>query len=412
MPKAHICLPCNFQNNIHPPPRAHVVYASRRLPRTTQIPQARALSSSRPLQRARESPKGIAQFRMVQSHPQAELSAEGRRLRHEFATTKADPIATFRSRLESGTADLETGRICLEMYYMRLKRLPRLARRQCIRDEEVGTLTLKWLWTDDHRWVDALNSDSVFLEMLHYFAVAEAREAVLVRWLAQPVPPHVASSMSEANQHQWRGAILRHLMRAHTMLDCKGSADDAIELFFRVAASVKKARRENPYSPLAKCSLWPAQVELTRKLSTERFPNTSPRLFDMLVEHMSSHRRQNELASAKMVLAHPTLPNPRPTLSYIQQNLKHMSRSEFDAVFLSMSNKRDTIYYLCHRTETALRAQGALKDADEVKRTIEALLDQCELLRLQAMVQNELVLRAKVRRSWIVPSGTSDEDKS
>ncbi|KAK3622718.1 hypothetical protein LTR56_022011 [Elasticomyces elasticus] len=98
-----------------------------------------------------------------------------------------------------------------------------------------------------------------------------------------------------------------------------------------------------------------------------------------------------------MALAHPTLPNPGPSLSYIQQNLKHMSQSEFDAVFT---------------TETALRAQGASKVADEVKRTIEALLDQRELLRLQAMLQKELVLRAKVRKSWIVPSGTSDEDKS
>ncbi|KAK3622717.1 hypothetical protein LTR56_022010 [Elasticomyces elasticus] len=164
-----------------------LVYVSRRLPRTTQMPQARALSSSRPLQRARESPKGTAQFRVVQNHPQAELSAEGRRLQRDFATRKADPVATFRSRLESGTADLETARICLEMYYMRLKRLPRFARRQCIRDEEVGTLTLKWLWSDDNAWVAAVNSDSIFLEMLHYFAVAEAQEPVLVRWLAQPV---------------------------------------------------------------------------------------------------------------------------------------------------------------------------------------------------------------------------------
>lgn len=129
----------------------------------------------------------IQHLKQTPGTPQAGLTPEGLRLQKTLASKAEDPISTLRSRLQAGTASPEVARVCLEVYFTQLLRLSRRDRRQQMCNDDVGALSLKWLWSEDHRWVGPVTEDVKSLEMMCYFAVAEGLDGLLVEWLMQPL---------------------------------------------------------------------------------------------------------------------------------------------------------------------------------------------------------------------------------
>ncbi|KAK3636234.1 hypothetical protein LTR22_018839 [Elasticomyces elasticus] len=84
-------------------------------------------------------------FAAKQSRPTESLSPAAILLQQALLSETADPIATLKDHLHSGTADIQTARVCLKVYYDRLQKVPRLDRRALVEKDSIGRLTLQWL---------------------------------------------------------------------------------------------------------------------------------------------------------------------------------------------------------------------------------------------------------------------------
>ncbi|KAK4888857.1 hypothetical protein LTR27_012318 [Elasticomyces elasticus] len=299
-------------------------------------------------------------------------------------------------KLASGTVDVETARICLHAYYTQLKKLPRRTRPQHIRDLDVGSLTLQWLWSEDQRWASAVLSDLDFLNVLSFFCVAEGNQDLLIEWAAQPIP---ISGGDESEIHQWRGQLLRRLIRASLFLDYEACADPALRMFFSVVDRVKEARLRDNEAPLAHVSLWPAEVELTKELCTTRFPNTDHQLWEQFAEHLLVHSARNhEIHNIRLRLCHPTKPDPGAAVAYIRQHMGHLSRDDFEALFQRSTPKSTFMYILFRTTADTLRKKGLFDDASYVDQRTEALFDEPERETLNQKYLAEQYSKGGIRR--------------
>ncbi|KAK5680648.1 hypothetical protein LTS10_007581 [Elasticomyces elasticus] len=339
--------------------------------------QTRTFSGSSIRKRWIEPRKGTNVFKVQQSRPERPSTSEGRELERSLATSTADPIGLLKNKLASGTVDVETARICLHAYFTRLRKLPRKARPQHIRDLDVGSLTLQWLWSEDQRWVSAVAGDLDFMEMLCFFCVAEGNQDLLIEWAAQPL---VTSASDETGkQNQWRGQLLRQLIRASLLLDHEACGDPTLRMFFRVADRVREERRRDSEAPLASVSLWPAEVELTKELCTTRYRNTDPRLWEQYEKHLLKHSaRSNEVGNVILRLCHPTKPDTRAAITYIRQHMGHLSRDAFESLFQRSTSKSTFMYMFFRRTADTLRKEGLFEDASYVDQRMEELFDERE----------------------------------
>ncbi|KAK4901097.1 hypothetical protein LTR27_001653 [Elasticomyces elasticus] len=312
--------------------------------------------------------KGTLRIDVRTPHGQAELTPEGRLLQQNLARGQADPVITLKAQIQAGSANLETAKLCLDACFEQLRKLPRRQRRQQMRNTLLGTLTLQWLWSSDDLWASAVTYDPNFKDKLCLFATANDQDDFL---------------------NHWRGSLLRGLVSAHLTHDTKGSADDALQLFFRVLKSVQKARRENQKLPLASCLSSPAEVELSRMLPTGWFPNTSPKLFDDFLVQAARSRAREPFRMAKLQMSHPTRSDPMPMLSYLRENLGPMTPSSFATDFPNATNHRETIYFFMYRTEALLRSRGEARDADYINDLMHSLVHQREFETLAARVQKQ-----------------------
>ncbi|KAK3642752.1 hypothetical protein LTR56_010576 [Elasticomyces elasticus] len=299
-------------------------------------PPVRLFSACSVCLRSWDRPQGIDDaLGKSQGAPQAVLSPAGLQLQKPLLNNSADPVKTFRDRLQAGSTDLETTRVCLQVYYDRLTKVKRAERRTMIQNDNIGGLSLQWLWSEQRRWVRAVTSDVMSLQRICYFAVAESLDDLLVQSLALPLPPLLDQAEEALDTHQWRGAVLREIIRSHLMLDSNSSADEAIDKFFKVADLVLVARSAplRPKSPLARTSLYPAEVELIKQLCTTRFYKTDPARYDNFARFVAGGKRFTQFTGAQLALAHPTLPDAQPALSYAHKFVEPLSKPELQRHF-------------------------------------------------------------------------------
>ncbi|KAK5689879.1 hypothetical protein LTR97_012639 [Elasticomyces elasticus] len=172
-------------------------------------PPVRLFSACSVCLRSWERPQGIDDaLGKSQGAPQVALSSTGLQLQKQLLNNSADPVKIFRNRLQAGSTDLETTRV----YYDRLTKVKRAERRTMIQNDNIGGLSLQWLWSEQHRWVSAVTSDVMSLQRICYFAVAESLDDLLVQSLALPLPPLPEQAEEALDTHQWPGAVLREII--------------------------------------------------------------------------------------------------------------------------------------------------------------------------------------------------------
>ncbi|KAK5729848.1 hypothetical protein LTR17_011609 [Elasticomyces elasticus] len=352
-------------------------------------------------------PKGIELFKIEQSAPQAALTSGGSQLQRDLVSNTVDPVITLRRRLANGTADLETARVCLDHYYRRLTQLPRKQRRQQIQDDDIGSLALQWLWSEDHRWVRAVTSDVISLKRICYFTVAEGCDDSLVEWLTKPLAALVDEDVQDNDTHQWRGAVLRLIMEGYLTLDCDARADEAITKFFSVADRVLAARQERKSSgldsPLSRISLWPAQVALIKELTSARYHNTDVRLWDKFVKFAIQSGYCTDHSAAKLALTHPAKPEAGPAISYVRSHLAPLSRADFEREFPTGSSIRLSMAFFLRRISEITLRQNKTTDHDYVEQLMRTLLDDQERTSLEVKWQEQA--------RWMKPAARRKEKR-
>ncbi|KAK5729847.1 hypothetical protein LTR17_011608 [Elasticomyces elasticus] len=372
------------------------------------VTQTRMFSGSAIRKRWIAPRKGTDVFRVQQNRPQRPSTSEGLELEKSLTASTADPIGLLKNKLASGTVDLETARICLHASFTQLRKLPRKTRSQHIKDLHVGSLTLQWLWSEDQRWASAVVGDLDFMEMLCFFCVAEGNQDLLIEWAAQPLATSAGDETGK--KHQWRGQLLRLLVRASLFLNHEACADPTLRMFFRVADRVKKERRRDNEAPLASVSLWPAEVELTKELCMARHHNTDPRLWEQYEKHLLRYSaRSNEIGNALLRLCHPTKPDTGAAVMYIRQHMGHLSRDAFESLFQRSTSKSTFMYMFFRRTAEALHEKGLLDDASYVKQRMEDLFDEPERERLDQKYLAEQYSKGAIRKKSYKASKSNDK---
>ncbi|KAK5680647.1 hypothetical protein LTS10_007580 [Elasticomyces elasticus] len=338
--------------------------------------------------------------------PQVALTSAGLQLQRDLNNKTVDPVLILRHRLAEGTADLETARLCLDSYYQRLIRVPRKQRRQRMQDDDIGSLALNWLWSEDHRWVRAVTLDVQSLKHVCLLSVAESSDDLLIEWLTKPLALADGES-HDTDTHQWHGAVLRYVAEGCLMLDCDARADEAIRKFFGVVDRVVSARHEQRSSgiepPLARTSLWPAQVVISRELATARYYRTNVELWDKFAQWSMHDGYQSGLASAKLAIAHPAKAELEPALSYVRRHLAPLSRCDFEKEFPTGSSSRSSMSLFLRRIKDVALQQNRAIDDDYVEQLMRTLLDGQERTSLEAKWQEQA--------RWMKPAARRKEKR-
>ncbi|KAK4952140.1 hypothetical protein LTR10_010060 [Elasticomyces elasticus] len=301
----------------------------------------------------------------------------------------------LRDRVEADTADIETAKVCMTAYFNHLWTMPRRRRRPLIVEGNVGRLTLEWLWSKDHRWSQAVLTDMKFIDNLSYFAVAADLSPSLLKWAAQPFP---GTEQLEDNEYRWRGAVVRTVIRAHLILDCAATANDALKEFLDLADRLPEARKIDKRSPLASISLWPSQCELSKCLSTGFYPRTDAKLYDRFIDHCKQDRRTDNLSLATLSIHHPSKPDLAPTLGYIRDHIGPLSSAEFSQRFPPASAISKHMFLILRRTELLLHQQNRLRTAEDVGALIQKFFDEQTQQALNQKMEWENITINNLRR--------------
>ena len=259
------------------------------------------------------------------------LSPEGQHLLRRLRSQHESPAVALREHLEREQASTEIVRVCLEEYRARLTKHPRTARPRLIRQDKIGSLTLRWLWSQDMRWVTLMHQDIMFLTTLVYYLVAEELDEFVVGWIKAELPAGVSSMFSEDSVDRWRGQLLRALIGAHLDLAFGGSADRALQALFRVRDGVTETRkamgqlRDRPRHGFGYTSLWPAIIRVNRAIFESKMHATDPRLFERFLDLvLSKNVKSRGVAKADVAmlrLRHPTKPDPDPYLTFLRKHI-------------------------------------------------------------------------------------------
>ncbi|KAK5753024.1 hypothetical protein LTS12_016900 [Elasticomyces elasticus] len=330
---------------------------------------------------------GLPASPFAQSVPhRTSLTPEGCSLRDRLSMKQENPTLVLKELVEQ------------EEHFSRLSKHPRKARIQLIQKDGIGTLILQWLWQDNTRWVLTLNEDILLFEKLVYYLVGEKMQEYVLGWIKADIPANAAHHFTQATLNRWRGALLRTLLSAHTVLAYNGSADAALKVYFKIAddilvlrASHKAAGRTRGLDDYAATSLWPAKVVLGKALYSGKFPNTDSRLYDRFVSVVSATNtnaavsylgRKGEGAAgipytvAKLRLLHPSKPDPGPMLAILQQYYSNVEPGfrDLTRMIASGTAAKVNLLFTIVEVEHLLRSQARIADADWVAEKHSAFL--------------------------------------
>lgn len=314
------------------------------------------------------------------------FSPSGIRLANEIVNGEIDPLVTLRKGLEVGGLTVETVWICLQKYReLRLDRLSESARIEQIGVDRVGGLTLDWLWQDEARWVDVLSHQVLFFDTVCYYLVAEGLQDYIVGTIRLRAP----ASGRLPVPFRWRGIILRSLVKALLDTETQQSADRAIQLFIEIRDEVLdlRAQSENSYisgddeDAYRKLSLNPACIELSSRLITNAYPNTSESQFRRFLRanwNVPKTGKSKEFSCAILLLYIPDAPEPDHALRLFRGwfGESHLTR---DLHWLGNDAKyRKPVYFALCRLEDVLLGQERTDDALWVARMRDSLFKQSE----------------------------------
>ncbi|KAK5753030.1 hypothetical protein LTS12_016907 [Elasticomyces elasticus] len=354
-----------YDRRIHP--RAKLVLS------TTQSGEA-------PIELSKELELG----RPPQSVPHTKsLSPGGHLLRKRLSEKDQSPVAILKEQIDKSI------RLCLEEYYTRLSRHPRIGRRKLIRSDAIGSLTLQWLWQEGSRWATTVQQDMLLFNRLVHFLVAEECEHYVLGWIRSDLPQDARTLFTEESQNRWRGALLRALVLAHLMLDETATADPAIKVLNRVAQEVlalrtanRKAGKERDQE-FAATSLWPAKVILAKSLYSGRFWNTDSHLYTQFIGFMvvEKKKKDTKFKVAKLHLHHPKTPNPGPMWSLLHGGLQGPAQQRMlEQSIDSGTAARVNLLITLDDLERVLRSQDRSLDADWAKATHARLLAESDVM--------------------------------
>ena len=95
-----------------------------------------------------------------------------------------DPAVHLRRQLDQGDTDVETVNICLWGYRtFRLAGMDPEQRANSLAADQLGSLSLAWLWKDEKRWATVLERNFMFIPTLCYFVAAEQKHEYLLETL-------------------------------------------------------------------------------------------------------------------------------------------------------------------------------------------------------------------------------------
>ncbi|KAK3639497.1 hypothetical protein LTR56_012468 [Elasticomyces elasticus] len=333
---------------------------------------------------------GLPASPFAQSVPhRTSLTPEGCSLRDRLSMKQENPTLVLKELVEQGKATTETLRLCLEEHFSRLSKHPRKARIQLIQKDGIGTLILQWLWQDNTRWVLTLDEDILLFEKLVYYLLGENMQQYVLDWIKADIPANAAHHFTRKNRNRWRGALLRTLVAAHTVLECNGSANAALKVYFRIADDILALRASKTAAGkgcdgYAATSLWPAEVALGKALYSGKFPQTDSRLFNRFMSVVSPSNKNVSKTPmvlynlAKLWLLHPSEPDPGPMLSMLQQyysnDVDESGYPILTRMVASGTAARVNLLFTMVEVEHLLRSQARVVDADWVAEKHEALL--------------------------------------
>ena len=299
-----------------------------------------------------------------------QLSKDGVVLQGDLQAGKEDPVALFKTRIANGTPDLEMVRLSLVEQTNRLRKYSRVQRRAILRAENIGGLTSKWLWEDDERWVSALVGSFYQLGGVpSSFLAGEGRDDFVIAQLRIPMPPAIAARMPEKDQYLWRGILLRGVIQTHLTVDCKSSADPALDFFFKVRDEIRLLRPKfganDPEHPILSISLWPSTVGLGKLLSTGSFHRTSTRKYDAFLKHLDTFRSKTEQTDvlAFLHLVHRSSPDADPLIQFLQRDLAENALSKVHVRVEQDSGFMKALGHAIIRADPILRRHGRPEDA-------------------------------------------------
>ncbi|KAK5699255.1 hypothetical protein LTR17_023385 [Elasticomyces elasticus] len=211
-------------------------------------------------------------------------------------------------------------------------------------------------------------------------------------WIKADIPANAAHHFTRETRNRWRGALLRTLVNAHTVLECNGSANSALKVYFKIAddilalrASHKAAGRTRGLDDYAATSLWPAEITLGKALYSGNFLQTDSQLYDRFVSAVAASDKNTRkraanvpLSVAKLRLLHPFEPEPGPTLSMLQQyystDADESGYQILTRMVASGTAARVNLLFTMTEVEHLLRSQARLADADWVAEKYRAFL--------------------------------------
>ena len=385
--------------------QAHfTTYAARRL--FIFIPSCR---------RDKEFRKQSRYWDQQQSKPDAKfISADGVDLEKRLASPEVDPAVILKEGIAAGNANVEFVRICFQAYYDRLAKRTRPQRPHVIWEDKIEAATLLWLWSQNMRWAAAVLEDVFFLENLCYTLVAEGLDDYVIGWMEEHLPPHTLAELGPGGSHQWRGALLRTLVKAHSLLDSSRCADPMLDVFFRIADKVLPYRNSSDQKvrtgSCASIFLWPATVQSAKDLATGRFTHTNPQKWTRFERTIEATQKdmQGKMMFAQVSLWRPRRPDPGPAIEFLRRQREGQSVDETVENLRDRQSARESLMFFA-RTSRVLREQQRTTDAQWVHECLLQLFNTQDLRQFACRANKEFMVRHQIDipEPHAVKSGTS-----
>ena len=232
-------------------------------------------------------------------------------------------------------------------------RYPRRTRKMMCRSDKIGGIILNWLWEKEERWVPVFTNLELyeFQHNLCYLLAAEDLDDYVIKPISTHLPQSKVRQIRSSNKiggDHWRGMALREIIKAHLAIEADNSANDAIDLFGKVAAkqlAAKHWRLREQNNQSRSIALWPSIMQIRKSLCSGQMRQTSPQKFDYFVNWFKRYARKYT--------------TPRITLA--QLDLFHPSRRTADS-FLELC-REDAVNGIQGETSSALENNSKFKEA-------------------------------------------------
>lgn len=306
------------------------------------------------------------------------------KLGDDIRSGRVDPVVHLRRQLDQGDTDFETMNTCLWGYRMfRLAGMDREQRANLLAGDQLGSLSLVWLWKDEKRWATILERDFKFIPTLCFFVAAEQKHEYLLETLR-------LNMLSDKTFPYWRGKVFQNVIWGLLKTVGRPNADQALQVFFRVdneitVESAKRAAGQDDVSPIAMTSPTGAIIMILRSLITADYSDTSPQLWRKFVR-LCEQRLDKVIKDpdacrwnmALLALSCPGSPDPDPLMRIFR---KAAGQSSMEVFRKSRDGTRALVYHKLNDLESVLSLQGRREDSEWASKLRASLYNEDEAKR-------------------------------